>query len=164
MKILTIYNSKTGFTKKYIDFLKEDIDMDVVSIDKIKSVNINDYDKVIFASWIFGGKIKKLEFLEKLNTAKEDIIVLAVGASLHNNEVLSDISKLGYHGFYLQGGLAYDKMGFLDKKMIGMFAKALKTKDDLSDDEKILADLIQDSFDMCSKDNLNDVVDYLKKL
>ena len=70
MKILLIYKSKTGFTKKYAKWINEEIACDIVNIFNIQHVNFKNYDVVIYGSRIHAGRIDGLKKIKKIEFSK----------------------------------------------------------------------------------------------
>ena len=79
MKILITYQSKTGFTKKYAEWISSELNAELKEIKDINDCDINDYDLIIHGGWIMGGMIMGLNKIKKLNPKK--IIVFAVGST-----------------------------------------------------------------------------------
>ena len=53
MKILVTYKSKTGFTKKYAEWIAEELGCEAKDIKTITPKNVAEYDLVIHGGWIF---------------------------------------------------------------------------------------------------------------
>ena len=121
-----IYYSKTGFTRKYAEWLAEALECDAVAYPQAAKTTWSDYDTVIFASWFHAGRIQKLDWFMRLPLAGKKRIVAAVGAMPADApEVPAALrSNFGdgwaqYHVFYLPGGLCYEKMGAADRALNG---------------------------------------------
>lgn len=176
MKTLIVYKSKTGFTKKYAEWISEQTDSDIVSINEIKKVDLNSYDSVAFGgsvhASIIGGLSKFKKMMAKINYDKK-FIVFATGATPANalniietvwNTNLSEDEQRDIPHFYMQGGLSYEKMSFGDKMIMKMFSKMLSKKSDKTTEEKYMAETISKSFDASSKDFVADIVKCLKNV
>lgn len=61
MKILIVYSSKTGTTKRCAEILADKLncDTDIVNIKKIKQYDIRGYDKIVIGSNVRMGQIDK---------------------------------------------------------------------------------------------------------
>lgn len=60
MKTLIIYASKTGTTKKCADILAKELgDCTITDIHKVKKISLDEYDAVVFGSYIHAGKLDK---------------------------------------------------------------------------------------------------------
>ena len=173
MKSIVIYNSKTGFTKKYAEWISEAAGCECVNFKKGAKMDLSGYDAVAFGSWCMAGGIAKLAWFKKqmpaLAAAGKKIVVFAVGASpVESPEVAvamrnaftdeeRDIAKI----FYCQGGLDYDKMGWLSKKMLKMFAKMIASKKDATEADKKTAEMISHSYDISDKKYIEPIVSEL---
>jgi len=165
MKTLIIYTSRTGFTKKYVDYLSSEIDADVKELSG--DINVSGYDTIIFASWIYAARLKKLIWLDNHNLENKNVIVLAVGITNQPCQIdvfLEDIEARGYKAFFLTGGLDYNRLGFIDKRVIKMISKSYLKEVNISIEDEIYAKKILTSFDDTNKEQLQPVINYLTSL
>ena len=58
MKIIVIYNSQTGFTKRYAEWIAEATGADCLALSAAKAKNLADYDAIIFGGWACAGNIE----------------------------------------------------------------------------------------------------------
>lgn len=170
MKAIVIYYSKTGFAKRYAGWLSEQLECELVPVEQIKSLNLEGYDTVIFASRIYAGIIQKLDWFKSLNLPGVNKIVLATGATPAGSPEIETVIKNNFKGdlscykvFYLPGGLCYEKMGFADKLFMKMFSSMMKNKKDKDKLEQDMADALGSSFDISKKEYLEPVVQYIKE-
>ena len=63
MKIIVIYNSQTGFTKRYAEWIAEATGADCLALSAAKAKNLADYDSIIFGGWACAGNISCLTLL-----------------------------------------------------------------------------------------------------
>ncbi len=66
MKSIVIYNSQTGFTKKYADWISEATGCKTVPFKQATKINLFEYDAVIFGSWCKAGHIQKIKWFKKI--------------------------------------------------------------------------------------------------
>ena len=163
MKSIVIYNSQTGFTKKYAEWIAEATACECVEFKQAAKLNLADYDAIVFGSWCMAGTITKLSWFKKqmpaLAAAGKKLIVYAVGGSPEENpDVASAIKKIFTDGdrkivkvFYCPGGFNYEKMNGISKLMMKMFTKTLASKKDATEDEKKMAEMISHSYDISDK-------------
>ena len=75
MKTLIIYTSQTGFTKKYSQWLADEMKADIYDLKDAKKKDaafFDAYDAIVYAGWIMAGKVVKSNwFLEKTPDWKE---------------------------------------------------------------------------------------------
>lgn len=158
MKTIIIYYSKTGFTKRYARWLAETLKCDCVPYEDRKKVCIEDYDAVIFGSWLRAGTIQRLKWFQSkiagMNGKK--CIVFAVGAApAEAKEVVDKVYAQNFPGdkgnnvefFYLQGGIDYDKMGSVERMAMRMLCKMIGSKKQKTSEDEGMLQMISNSFD-----------------
>ena len=123
MKILVTYQSKTGFTKKYAEWISSEVNAELKDIKSVD--NINDYDLIIHGGWIFGGMIMGLDKIKKLNPKK--LIVFACGYTPSNRVDIKKMIEINNLNdiplFYYDGGMNPKKMGFIGRTIVKMVTK-----------------------------------------
>ena len=123
MKVLVTYQSKTGFTKKYAEWIKEELNCDLKEIKEVKDVK--EYDLVIHGGWIMGGLIKGVKKIIKISPKK--LIVFGVGLTakkdLNINRMIKDNKLEDTLFFYFEGGTNPKKMGLIGRTMVKLVTK-----------------------------------------
>lgn len=117
MKKLVIYQSATGFTKMYAEWIVEELSAEAVDLKKILKKKLSDYDCIIFGGWVMGNLIMGLDSIRKKNPS--NLIVYAVGIS-HDSETIrntiAEQNRLGGTPFYyFRGGMYFDRLNFIFK-------------------------------------------------
>ncbi len=172
MKIHIICNSKTGFTKQYADWISEEIGGSVQQYKGFSEAVINADDLVIFGSRLHAGKIEYLSKVKARLQNHRNFIVYTVGgvpgnvteavdkiwAGNFTEEELARIPR-----FYMQGGINYEKMGFLDRTMMKTAAKVMNRQNDMNAADKAFAKSIQNSYDISSREYIRPLVDYVRE-
>lgn len=172
MNTIIIYNSQTGFTKQYAQWIAEDLKCDSVSFERREQINLSDYDTIVFGSWCHAGRIKKLNWVfdELKKDANKNYVVFAVGASPADNPELEKTMEMNIpknsivKGFYFQGGLNYEKMNLSSRLMMKAFSSILKRKKDQTDDEKIMAEMVSKSYDISDKKFIQPLLRHIRSL
>ena len=139
MNILITYTSKTGFTKKYAEWICSELNAELKELKKINSSDILNYDLVIHGGWIMGGMISGFSKIKKLSPKK--LIVFGVGYTkkeeVNINQII-DTNKLeNIPFFYYQGGTNPKKMGFIGRTIVKMVTKEKLTYKDNTNKEEI---------------------------
>lgn len=159
MKAVVIYNSKTGFTKQYAQWISAEVKCDCISLEEVGRISLKDYDTVVFGSWFHAGRIQKLGWL--FDRQKEDMsknyIVFAVGASpadnsdvktaMENNIPKNSVIK----SFYLPGGLNYDKLGITARIMLKIYSTMLKKSKNSTLEQIKAGEMMSKSYDISDK-------------
>lgn len=169
MKILLIYKSKTGFTKRYAEWIAEEINCKLENIANLKNINFNRYDLVIYGSRIHAGKIDGIDKIKKLNLGNK-LILFATGATPKETNSIKEVWKNNLKEdktikhFYIPAGLNYEKMGFLDLMMMKMASRMLENKKDKSAEDIGMQNSINRSYDISNKSRIKPLVEYIKSL
>lgn len=171
MKILLVYKSKTGFTKKYAKWICEEINCRLENITNIKNIDFNSYDLVIYGSRIHAGRIDGLDKIKRLNLDKK-LIIFATGATPKETDSIMEVwcsnlteeERKNIKHFYIPAGLNYEKMGFLDKTMMKMAAMMLEKKNDKSAEDIGMQNSIKESYDISNKSRIEPLIEYIKSL
>ena len=173
MKTIVIYNSQTGFTKRYAEWIAEATGADCLELAVAKKKDMSTYEAIIFGGWACAGSISKLSWF-KSNIDKwtdKKLIAFCVGASpienpeiepaLKQNFSESELKKVNI--FYCPGGFNYEKMSAPSKLAMKMFIKALKAKKDKTETEQEMVKMISSSYDISDKKYIEPILDCLKE-
>lgn len=173
MKTLVIYNSQTGFTKRYAEWIAEAAGADCVELSAAKRKSPDNYEAIVFGSRACAGSISKLNWLkDNMNQWKDKkLVVFCVGGSpIENPEIKQflkqNLKKYGLEkadAFYCPGGFNYEKMSVTSKLMMKMFIKMLNAKKDKTEAEREMVKMISGSYDISDKKYIEPVLECLKK-
>lgn len=173
MNAIILYYSKTGFTKRYAHWLSEALSCECAALGQHGQVDFSKYDTVIFGSWVHAGKIQKLDWLKNQLPAwpGKRAAVFAVGAMPPDSPVTKDLPKNNFtpqergkvEMFYFPGGLDYDKMSFLSKKIMKLFTAMMSKKQDKTPQEEEAARMLAHSYDLSDRKYMEPLIHYLTK-
>lgn len=87
MKTAIIYQTKTGSTKKYANWIAEATGAEVMTFDQAAEADLSSFDRVIASSGTYAGRMPLTKFLkDNWSELKEkEIFILAVGAAPEDN-------------------------------------------------------------------------------
>ncbi|MBE5778261.1 MAG: flavodoxin [Clostridiales bacterium] len=169
MKALVIYQSKTGFTKQYAQWIGEELGGEAVEAKQLNSIDLKEYDTLIYGGCCHAGMISGLKnFLGKAMQLNKKVAVFAVGASPAENPEIEEALRRNFtdqqreklQAFYFPGGLRYEKMGFFDKTLMAMFR--VMTKKTEGEDSEMYRMLCQ-SYDLSDKKYIEPLVLYCRE-
>ena len=60
-KTAVIYNSQTGFTKRYAGWISEALSCECFELKAVKNKDFKDYDRIIFGGWACAGSVSKIK-------------------------------------------------------------------------------------------------------
>ena len=99
MKTLVIYTSQTGFTKRYAEWISEELNADIYDLKDVKK-KTNDffetYEAIIYAGWCMAGMVVKVKwFFERAAYWKnKKLSIVAVGASPNDNPEVDELRDM----------------------------------------------------------------------
>lgn len=171
--MIVVYKSSTGFTKKYAEFIAEEMECALADYKTVTADKLSKYDVVIFGTRAHAGMIdgyqKAKKLFEKSNIGK--VILFVTGAApnaatdviekLWNQNLTADeMAKMPH--FYMQSGLCYENMSLVDRMMMKAAAVMIKKKKNKTSEEMGFEQAIKSSFDISSKAYIEPLVSYLK--
>ena len=161
-----IFTSNTGHTQEYAQMLGKELGLPCYDLKQAKSKLSSGVD-VVYLGWIMAGNVQGLKRALRRYDVKA---VCAVGMSGNDKQLEEIYEKYMFLEetplFYLQGGLEYQKLKGVYKFMIGtikkVMGKKLETKENKTQEEQDMLDLIVNGKSTVSKEKLSDVLAYLK--
>lgn len=171
MKTAVIYNSQTGFTKRYAQWIAEAAGADCLELKTAQKQDFGEYDAIVFGSWACAGGIRKLSWF-KANMEKwsdKVLIVFCTGGSpaespeiepfFRNNFSEAEWEKV--HVFYCPGGFCYEKMPAGAKLMMKAFRKMVEGKKDKTAADVEMLNMISHSYDISDRNYIAPIVGLL---
>ena len=173
MKTIVIYNSQTGFTKRYAEWIAEATGADCLELSIAKKKDLTAYEAIIYGGWAHAGSISKIGWFKGNidKWADKKLIVFCVGGGPIDNPEIETALKQNFNEseqkrvntFYCPGGFNYEKMSIPSKLMMKMFVKTLKAKKDKTEEEQAMIKMITSSYDISDKKYIEPILQYLKK-
>ena len=124
--MVIVYRSDTGFTKEYAEMLGKAEKMKVCPLAEAQG-KVGAGESVFFMGPLMAGHIAGIDQAVKRFAVKG---VCGVGMSPASQQVLDTLSKANYVPgapiFYLQGGWAPQKVGWLKRRMVGMATRSMR--------------------------------------
>lgn len=173
MKSVVIYKSKTGFTRKYAEWIAEELSADLFEASKININMICKYDTIIYGGSLYAVGIIGVKLItENINKFEDKkVVVFATGASPLRDEVISEIINKNFtfdqqkyiKFFYLRGGFNYSKLNFFDKFLMNLLKWKIKIKkhEELSPDEIGMLNIYDKPVDFTEKKYINQIITYV---
>ena len=173
MRTVIIYNSQTGFTKRYAEWIAEETGADCLELSIAKKKDLSIYETIIFGGWACAGSISKIGWFKSNidKWADKKLIAFCVGGSPIDNPDIETALKRNFNEserkkvktFYCPGGFCYEKMSVTSKLMMKMFVKTLNAKKDKTEEEQVMVKMISSSYDISDKKYIEPILQYLKK-
>lgn len=173
MKIAVIYNSQTGFTKRYAEWIAEATGADCLELSAAKKKDLTAYEAIVFGGWACAGGISKIGWFKGNidKWADKKLIAFCVGGSpIENPEIeaalnrnFNETERKRVKAFYCPGGFNYEKMSTSSKLMMKMFIKMLKAKKDKTEAEQAMVKMISSSYDISDKKYIEPILQCLRR-
>lgn len=165
MKTIIVYESKTGFTERYARWAAEELGCECILLKNASKEKLAGYDRVIFGGWIMANMISGLPKLREMGVVPA--VVFAVGASPAFEEVLTQIREQNQLGetpfFYFEGGVDFNKLGFVQRMMLKTMKKMTEKKKDMTRQEAAIVQLLAGNFDHTDRGQLEGMLTRLKE-
>ena len=172
--IIILYNSKTGFTRKYAELLALELGCTALPL-KNAPADLSGYAAVVFGSRLHAGVFdgwKKAWKLLQSRGAKR-LVVFATGAMPNGAEDqiqkvweqnLTSAELKSIPHFYLQAGLCYEKMGRADRAMMRFAAWAMSRKKAKTPEDEAFQNAISRSYDISDSKYIQPLVSCLREM
>lgn len=172
MKTLVIYKSKSGFTKKYAEWIGKSLGAEIREASKVTVEALSAYDTLIYGGGLYAAGINGVKLITKnLERFKDKkIVVFATGASAPAEKATDDVVAANFtpaqlkqiRFFYLRGGFDYHKLSPFLKAVMSLMKMSLKRKKDLAPDEQGMLDAFDHPVDFTDEKNITELVSYVK--
>ncbi len=137
MKTIVLYKSKYGSTKKYAEWLADELQAELAETGSLDAQQLAGYDTIIVGGNVHAGGLNGIKWLKKNYGVLKDkqLAVFAVGASPDEKETIGEFReqalgpKLGHLPFfYLRGVWDEAHMTWPDRQLCKMLKKAIEKK------------------------------------
>ena len=173
MKAVVVYRSKTGFTKKYAQWIATELDADLFRESAVGVKTLADYDLIIYGGGLYAGGIDGVKLITKNlgRLSAKKIVVFATGATPQREETVCELEKQNFtpeqleriRFFYLRGGFDYSKLSPFNKVMMNLLRWSLQHKQQLTADEQGMLAAYDTPMDCTRKEKIQELVSYCKE-
>jgi len=171
-KILVVYKSKYGSTRKYAEWIASELNADIFEAQTCNTKLLSQYDVVIYGGGLYAGGIAGVKLV--VNNPCKTLIVVTVGLADPNSTDYSAIINKNFTPellaktkfFHLRGGIDYKKLSPVHKVMMAMMKGMIQRKPESereADDIEFL-NTYNTKVNFEDKRTINPVVDYVKGL
>lgn len=134
MSTVVVYSSQTGFTKRYAEWLAEELGCQVVSLGDEPRFDASGFDVVVLGGWLHAGGLAGKKWLARAREKhlQTRFVVFAVGATpvewtdMVEEALAKELPSPEFDDverFYLRGGFAYERLSLPNKLAMKMFFK-----------------------------------------
>ncbi len=171
MNTIVVYNSKTGFTRRYGEWIAQELGCRVMPL---KQATYSDCDVILYGGWLMAGKVAGLN---KIKTNPEvrakKLIVYATGLTeMGNSEAIEKIrndnltasEQMDIPFYYFEGGINYETMGYFSKNLLKMLSKSLAKKKDRTEADTNMMKALASSTDHSDQAYIKPLIEYMEGL
>lgn len=174
MKTVVVYESKTGHTKQYAQWIAEELKADLFEARTAAPDLLQEYDIIIFGGRLYATGIDGIHLITK-NDAKlqgKHIIVWATGANPGRPEEMNPVWEKNLSSeqlsriktFYLRGGFDYSKLGTKDKLLMQMMKSQIEHTKHRTQDQEDLLKAYEVPVNFVNRDNIQPLLAYVRSL
>lgn len=175
MPAIVVYKSKYGSTKKYAEWISEELNCPVYDVKNVKVTDLKQYDTVIYGGGLYAEVIAGVNLITKnLNKLEgKKIVVFTTGMTPvdyreYYDEMVAEknfdkemLSKIKIFNF--PGKMIIDELSVPHKAALKMLKKMMSSKENPTDGEKLLLKLCDESVDLTERDAIDDLIAYVNK-
>ena len=162
MKTAVIYKSKYGATRRYAEWISEELGCPVYEHAQIKPSDLNTYDLIIYGGGMYAGSIAGVKNIIK--NFNKRLVVFATGLSDPADADIPAITKQNSLGdsklFMFHGGYVFDKLSLPHKLVMLIVRKAMSK--DMTAEKK--AAMYENVLDFTDRAAIAPLVEYVKTL
>ena len=171
-KVAVIYKTIYGTTKRYAEWIAEELNASLFEASKIKAKQLTSYDVVVYGGGLYASGITGARLVA--NNPCNSLVVFTVGAATPENTDYTDILKKNFTKellskikvFHFHGGIDYTKLNLVHKAMMALVKKSVDKKpsgEREADDPEFLATYGK-RFDYTDKSKIAPLVEYVRSL
>jgi len=174
MKAIVVFKSTSGFTKRYAEWIAEELGADLSCAGKAGKADLMKYDVVIFGGCLHAVGISGIELIKGSLDALvgKSIVVFAVGASPWSEAIVEELEERNFTKeerariklFYMRGGFNLGKLGFPYRILMILFKYKLEMKKKKTADEEGMIRAYANPVDFTVKEYIGGLTDYVKAL
>jgi menaquinone-dependent protoporphyrinogen IX oxidase len=177
-KVLVLYFSKYGSTKKYTEWIASELNGDICNVKNIKPQIFENYNTIIIGSGLYAGKIEGIKIItdnyEVIKNKKLIIFTcgLADYSKMENiNKIKKRLEKMmpidlkeKIKLYYLRGGINYSKLNLKHRMMMWLLKRMAMKKgiEKLNEEDKEFIETYGKTIDFTNKNNIMEIIEYCK--
>ena len=174
MKTVVIYKSISGFTKKYAEWIAEELEADLLRLEKNDIYILLKYDIIIYGGSLHAVGISGVNIIKNNLTKLRDknIIIFTTGASLPKESIVSEVKDSNFsvgeqkqiQFYYFRGGFDFNKLNFTNKILMTLLKWKIKLKRHKTPDEKGMLAAYSKPMDFTKKEKIKELLEYVRLL
>ena len=180
MRILVTYASKYGTTKRYAQWIAEDLACDLRDSREVNAELLKSYDILIHGGGLYAGGLSGIQTIVKNYDAISNKRIILFSCGLADPEdpenvahieaglekVLTPEMREKIRQFHLRGGIDYSRLGLTHKAMMAMLRTVMLKKgyDNLRSEDQMMLDTYGGTVDFTNRASLVPLLSYVRSL
>lgn len=174
MNIIVIYKSLSGYTKKYAQWISQELQSDLENIKHLNKNMLQKYDTIIFGGSLHAAGITGLNKIKNnMDILKEkNLVIFAVGASPSGENIAKEILNKNFSVheqkfikfYYLRGGFNFEKLDLIHKIIMTLFKWKLALSKNKTPEMEGMLSAYKNPVDFTRKENIKELVNDVKSL
>lgn len=180
MRILVTYASKYGTTKRYAQWIAEDLACDLRDSREVNAELLKSYDILIHGGGLYAGGLSGIQTIVKNYDAISNKRIILFSCGLADPEdpenvahieaglekVLTPEMREKIRQFHLRGGIDYSRLGLTHKAMMAMLRTVMLKKgyDNLRSEDQMMLDTYGGTVDFTNRESLAPLLNYVRSL
>jgi len=174
MNAIVIYSSASGFTRKYAEWIAEELRCGLLPRARAHARDLLHRDVVIYGGRLHAGGISGVGFIKRnlKRLAGRKVCVFACGASPVRDETVAEIRDRNFSRdqqsrvrfFYLRGGFDFAKLRGLDRFLMSLMRRMIsrKPESERTPDEKGMLASFAAPADFTDRNAIRPLVEYAR--
>ena len=179
MSIAVVYNTVTGFSRTYAEWIAQDLEADLLSWDEAKGVNLAEYRLVVYGAGVrmsavrgFKGFRRKIKREGLYGTGR--VIFFATGGTpVHPDRdwrspaatlTKEELARGTFPFFYFEGGIAYDGLNWPEKTLLKIFSKRVQRHRHRGEWAEAVANGIVEGYDHTDREAVTPLIEEARRI
>ncbi|GHV86688.1 flavodoxin [Spirochaetia bacterium] len=178
-KVLVLYFSKYGSTKKYAKWIAEELSGDIFNINNFKENILKNYDIIIMGSGLYAGNIRGINIIIKNYEILKSKKIVLFTCGLADYDKIENINSINKRLekkipknikdtikiYYLRGGINYKELSLKHKIMMRLLKMVTMKKgfEKINEEDKEFIETYGQKIDFTDKNNIKGIIEYCKK-
>ena len=175
MKTVVVYKSKYGSTKKYAQWISEELNCDIFDIKNITIDFLSEYDVIIYGGGLYAEVINGLYIITKNISKLKNKKIIVYTTGITPLDIRDYYDKLVYEKnfktdetrkikvFNFLGKMILEELSPVHRTALKSLKKIMSMKEKPSDMEKLLIKLCDADGDFSDKEAIKELVEYAKE-
>lgn len=174
-KIIVIYESKYGSTKRYAKWIADTLSCPAIENKRFHPEDFRNYDTIIYGGGLYAGGVSGIKLLTHnfQHIRSKHVILFTCGLAdptdpFNVSHIRESLAKVlspemldTFHIFHLRGGMDYSRLSLIHKSMMAMLRKMLSKKSpkDLRKEDLQLLETYGKTVDFTDQDTIRPLID-----